>query len=62
MGFAEYARGMTSQEIQYLKERERSQQLREQHSRWEDYFMILRPTGDKLPPMEERFKLWKDLH
>ena len=61
MGFAEFNRGMTSQEIEYHRERARSEKLKEQHRRSDDLFMILRPTGDKLPGMEERFRLWKEL-
>jgi hypothetical protein len=60
MGFSEFARGMSAEEIEHLREREISRQLREQHNRWEDHFTILRPSGDKLPGIEERFHLWKD--
>jgi hypothetical protein len=62
MGFSEFCRGMTSQEIEYHRERARSEQLKEQHRRWDDSFMILRPSNDQLMGMEERFKLWKDSH
>ena len=62
MGFAEFNRGMTSQEIEYHRERARSEKLKEQHRRSDDLFMILRPSNDQLPGMEERFKLWKDSH
>jgi hypothetical protein len=60
MGFSEFARGMSAEEIEYLREREISRQLREQHRRMDDHLTILRPSGDKLPGIEDRFQLWKD--
>jgi hypothetical protein len=60
MSLAEFNRGLSSQEIEYHRERARSEQLKEQHRRWDDSFMILRPSNDQLPTIEERFKLWKE--
>ena len=60
MSLKEFNRGMTSQEIEYHRERARSEQLKEQHQRWDDSFMILRPSNDQLMGMEERFKLWTE--
>jgi hypothetical protein len=61
MSLAEFNRGMSSQEIQYHRERARSEKLKEQHRRWDNSVIILRPAGEKLPPLEERFRLWKEL-
>ena len=60
MSLAEFNRGMSSREIEYHRERALSEQLKEQHRRWDDSFMILRPANDQLPGMEERFKLWTE--
>ena len=60
MGFSEFARGMSAEEIEHLREREKSRLLREQHRRMDDHLTILRPSGDKLSGIEERFQLWKD--
>ena len=60
MGLKELNAGVTAQEIQYHRERARSEQLNEEHRRWDDAFMILRPSNDQLPTMEERFTLWTE--
>ena len=58
MGFAEFSRGMSAAEVDYHKKREETRLLREQHSKVEDLFAILRPAAENLPDLESRFNLW----
>jgi hypothetical protein len=58
MGFAEFARGMSAEELDYHKKREETRLLKEHHSEVEDLFTILRPAGENLPALETRFSIW----
>jgi len=49
---------MSAAEVDYHKKREETRLLREQHSKVEDLFAILRPAAENLPDLESRFNLW----
>ena len=58
MGFSEFCRGMTSEQVEYLKKGEKTRLLRERFNNLDDSLYILRPKEENLPEEEERFKIW----
>jgi len=59
MGFSEFCRGMTSEQVEYLKKGEKTRLLRERFNKCDDYLNVLRPKEKNLPGSDERFEQWK---
>ena len=59
MGFSEFINGMSAEQVARTKELEKEQELLREHAIEEDYLAVLRPRGDLLPPVRDRFGLWK---
>jgi len=64
MGFAEFSRGLTSEQVEYLQNEKKTRLLRERFNNLDDSLQILRPWEENLPGGDERFKIWnnKDSH
>jgi len=60
MGFREFDRGMTADQIEQQRRHEANIQLMDMQRDEELILSILRPLGDTLPPRKELFELWKD--
>jgi len=64
MGFAEFSRGLSSEQVEYLQNEKKTRLLRERFNNMDDSLQILRPWEENLPLSDERFKIWnnKDSH